>query len=202
MATNRGALRRIFHRILYLLSCDYLSILYQFYLSIHPSISPLSAKMAAVITLQSSSAAGPAAPSFQQQQQPQPHSPDSQPSHRRRLSRAQHQHDGPPSTPLSPVSSTLTASAARAPGRDGPSCDACLRRKSRCAMNEMVNKCYSCDFHRQECTFNLSSGASRPNTAQPLSKKRKLEDSVPEDAESVKRYVHRSRMHQSYVLLC
>lgn len=151
--------------------------------------------MAAVITLQSSSAAGPAVPSFQQQQQQQPqsqpHSPDSQPSHRRRLSRAQQQQDGPPSTPLSPVSSsTLTASAARAPGRDGPSCDACLRRKSRCAMNEMVNKCYSCDFHRQECTFNLSSGAARPNTAEPLSKKRKLEDSVPEDAESVKRYVH------------
>lgn len=158
--------------------------------------------MAAVITLQSSSAAGPAAPSFQQQPQPQPHSPDSQPSHRRRLSRAQQQQDGPQSTPLSPVSSsTLTASAARAAGRDGPSCDACLRRKSRCAMNEMVNKCYSCDFHRQECTFNLTSGAARPNTAEPLSKKRKLEDSVPEDAESVKRYVHRSRMHQSYVLL-
>lgn len=57
-------------------------------------------------------------------------------------------------------------------------------------MNEMVNKCYSCDFHRQECTFNLSSGAARPNTAEPLSKKRKLEDSIPEDAESVKRYVH------------
>lgn len=55
-------------------------------------------------------------------------------------------------------------------------------------MNEMVNKCYSCDFHRQECTFTLSA-AARPNTADPQSKKRKLEDSVPEDAESVKRYV-------------
>ena len=57
-------------------------------------------------------------------------------------------------------------------------------------MNEMVNKCYSCDFHRQECTFNLSSGAARPNTAEPLSKKRKLEDSIPVVAVSVKWFVH------------
>src|SRR5215471_1171186 len=41
--------------------------------------------------------------------------------------------------------------------RDPSTCDACYRRKSRCAMNETVNKCYSCDFHRQECTFTLSS---------------------------------------------
>lgn len=46
-------------------------------------------------------------------------------------------------------------------------------------MNEMVNKCYSCDFHRQECTFSLS---------EP-SKKRKL---GPEAPESVKRYAQSS----------
>lgn len=53
-------------------------------------------------------------------------------------------------------------------------------------MNEMVNKCYSCDFHRQECTFTLS--APRPDLQ---SKKRKLEDSLRDDVESVKRCVAR-----------
>jgi hypothetical protein len=47
-------------------------------------------------------------------------------------------------------------------------------------MNDLVNKCYSCDFHRQECTFTLT-------TESPI-KKRKLEDS-PRELESVKRYV-------------
>jgi hypothetical protein len=51
-------------------------------------------------------------------------------------------------------------------------------------MNEMVNKCYSCDFHRQECTFTLS----RPGTADTQSKKRKLEDPAPEDVDTTKRY--------------
>jgi len=41
-------------------------------------------------------------------------------------------------------------------------------------MNEMVNKCYSCDFHRQECTFTLTA-----------EKKRKLSEEQPE---AVKRY--------------
>jgi hypothetical protein len=45
-------------------------------------------------------------------------------------------------------------------------------------MNEMVNKCYSCDFHRQDCTYTL--------TAQEAPKKRKLSESEP--AEAVKRY--------------
>lgn len=53
-------------------------------------------------------------------------------------------------------------------------------------MNEMINKCYSCDFHRQECTFTLS--APRLDLQ---SKKRKLEDSLPDDVESVKRCVAR-----------
>lgn len=48
-------------------------------------------------------------------------------------------------------------------------------------MNEMVNKCYSCDFHRQDCTFTLS--------AEAPSKKRKLDDSAQEQVESAKRYV-------------
>lgn len=57
-------------------------------------------------------------------------------------------------------------------------------------MNEMVNKCYSCDFHRQDCTFTLSSStptASRPNTADHPSKKRKIEETALGDAESPKR---------------
>jgi hypothetical protein len=51
-------------------------------------------------------------------------------------------------------------------------------------MNEMVNKCYSCDFHRQDCTFTLS----RPGTADSQPKKRKLEDLVPEGVDTTKRY--------------
>ncbi|KAA8645899.1 hypothetical protein EYZ11_003596 [Aspergillus tanneri] len=79
-----------------------------------------------------------------------------------------------PSHPLSPPASIGVLS------RDGPSCDACLRRKSRCAMNDRVKKCYSCDFHRQDCTFLLS-------TTPAQSKKRKLDEPVPEDVESSKR---------------
>jgi len=45
-------------------------------------------------------------------------------------------------------------------------------------MNEMVNKCYSCEFHRQGCTFTLS--------AEAPTKKRKL-DTTQEHADSVKR---------------
>lgn len=45
-------------------------------------------------------------------------------------------------------------------------------------MNEMVHKCYSCEFHRQDCTFTLS--------AEAPTKKRKL-DAVPEHADSAKR---------------
>ncbi|EEP82834.1 hypothetical protein UREG_07699 [Uncinocarpus reesii 1704] len=64
--------------------------------------------------------------------------------------------------------------------KNGPgsaTCDACYRRKSRCAMNESINKCYSCDFHRQDCTFTLSSQLG----------KRKLEESSLEN-ESIKRH--------------
>jgi len=35
----------------------------------------------------------------------------------------------------------------------GNQCDGCRRRSSRCAMNLASNKCYSCDFHRQDCVF-------------------------------------------------
>lgn len=113
--------------------------------------------MATVITIQPSSTAGPTS-----------HSPS---VHRRHPSN---------SATLSPSPISVHSSLPRL-GRDGASCDACLRRKSRCAMNELVNKCYSCDFHRQECTFTL--------TAEAPIKKRKLEDS-PRETESVKRYVH------------
>ncbi|PYH70495.1 putative C6 transcription factor (OTam) [Aspergillus vadensis CBS 113365] len=148
--------------------------------------------MAAVITLQSSSTTGPTAPSaaaFQQspasdhhhhqllrprvQQQPQP-----QPSHAPQ--------PGSISTPQSPASSIGTLPRVTAAGRDAPSCDACVRRKSRCAINEMINKCYSCDFHRQDCTFTLSV-TSRPGTADVTSKKRKLDDADAEEVESPKR---------------
>ena len=83
------------------------------------------------------------------------------------------------------VSSSTLPPSARGAGQDASSCDACLRRKSRCAMNEMVNKCYSCEFHRQDCTFTLS---NRPSTGDMQSKKRKLDETLPEDAESATRY--------------
>ncbi|GKZ26010.1 fungal specific transcription factor [Aspergillus brasiliensis] len=144
--------------------------------------------MAAVITLQSSSTTGPAAafqqspasdhhqllrPRVQQQSQSQP-----QPSHAPQ--------PGSISTPQSPASSIGTLPRVTASGRDAPSCDACVRRKSRCAINEMINKCYSCDFHRQDCTFTLSV-TSRPGTADVTSKKRKLDDAEAEEVESPKR---------------
>lgn len=55
-------------------------------------------------------------------------------------------------------------------------------------MNEMVNKCYSCEFHRQECTFILSTAAQ--NNQDLSSKKRKLDEPTPESIESAKRYVN------------
>jgi hypothetical protein len=113
--------------------------------------------MATVITIQPSSAV------------PTSHSPS---LHRRHPSNSNTLSPSPIS-----IHSTLPP---RLGSRDGASCDACLRRKSRCAMNDLVNKCYSCDFHRQECTFTLT-------TESPI-KKRKLEDS-PRELESVKRYV-------------
>ncbi|KAJ5692638.1 hypothetical protein N7462_002061 [Penicillium macrosclerotiorum] len=125
--------------------------------------------MATVITIQPSATAG-ATPAYSQNH----HSPD--PLRRR-----------PPtsiSTPntLSPSPVSVSSTLARVPGRDGASCDACLRRKSRCAMNEMVNKCYSCDFHRQDCTFTLSAGSP-----EGVPKKRKLDDAAQDQANSVKR---------------
>ncbi|KOS47422.1 hypothetical protein ACN38_g1578 [Penicillium nordicum] len=83
------------------------------------------------------------------------------------------------STPtLSPSPISINSTLPRV--RNGASCDACLRRKSRCAMNEMVNKCYSCDFHRQDCTFTLTA------QSEVTSKKRKL-DEGQEPAEAIKR---------------
>lgn len=49
-------------------------------------------------------------------------------------------------------------------------------------MNETVNKCYSCEFHRQDCTFTLTAVAAEAPT-----KKRKLDDSAREHVDSVKR---------------
>ncbi|KAE8411409.1 fungal-specific transcription factor domain-containing protein [Aspergillus pseudocaelatus] len=132
--------------------------------------------MAAVITLQSSSTTAPAASAA-----------SFQPSDQLLRSRVQNQPSKQPTaTPLSPSTSITALPRVPVPGRDGQSCDACLRRKSRCAMNEMVNKCYSCDFHRQDCTFTLSV-TSRPSTAEVQCKKRKLDDIILEDVESPKR---------------
>ncbi|WEW60007.1 Fungal specific transcription factor [Emydomyces testavorans] len=58
------------------------------------------------------------------------------------------------------ASPSLANTGASVSARNGPgsgTCDACYRRKGRCAMNESVSRCYSCDFHRQECTFTLNS---------------------------------------------
>lgn len=83
-------------------------------------------------------------------------------------------------TPGSTSSIAGTTSGSAAGSTTSSTCDACHRRKSRCAMNEMVNKCYSCDFHRQDCTFTLSD----PNPSQ----KRKVEDSSTVDDQAAKRY--------------
>jgi hypothetical protein len=64
------------------------------------------------------------------------------------------------------------------------SCDACLRRKSHCAMNESINKCYSCEFHRQECTFTMVNGSTNTMPSNPvvagdlLPRKRKLDETA------------------------
>jgi hypothetical protein len=83
-------------------------------------------------------------------------------------------------TPTTGKTSLPAVVSSRGPaGRDGVSCDACLFRKSRCAMNELVNKCYSCDFHRQDCTFTLVNSNNPPaDLGSPQSKKRKLEELV------------------------
>ncbi|KLJ13373.1 hypothetical protein EMPG_11688 [Blastomyces silverae] len=75
----------------------------------------------------------------------------------------------------------------------GPICDACYRRKSRCAMNESIKKCYSCDFHRQDCTFNYGVKAQQVQAQSQLGK-RKFQDELgvgpgtdAEEDEGVKR---------------
>jgi len=89
------------------------------------------------------------------------------------------EHTSAASPSVSGVSSTAISPSVSA--RDGSTCDACHRRKSRCAMNETVNKCYSCDFHRQECTFTLSAQRG----------KRKLDEITLDGVEPAKRYYPR-----------
>jgi hypothetical protein len=90
-------------------------------------------------------------------------------------------------SPSSSLSATTTPATSLGlfsrgpPGRDGVSCDACLFRKSRCAMNELVNKCYSCEFHRQDCTFSLANGHFPVSGETPQTKKRKLDEVVEID---------------------
>ncbi|KAK2800696.1 hypothetical protein FQN50_008006 [Emmonsiellopsis sp. PD_5] len=74
---------------------------------------------------------------------------------------------GAASSPAATTTTTTTAAAALSPAvSTGSTCDACYRRKSRCAMNESVNKCYSCDFHRQDCTFTYSTQMQAPPQSQ------------------------------------
>ncbi|KAL4926999.1 putative C6 transcription factor (OTam) [Aspergillus undulatus] len=144
--------------------------------------------MAAVIALQSSSTAGlqQASPSDRHLLRPLLQNNHPQPP--------QHQQPLQPLQTHSPPASigTLPRPPGSAQVRDGPSpsCDACLRRKSRCAMNEMVNKCYSCDFHRQDCTFTLSSATStttttRTSPADLPSKKRKLDETISVSSDAI-----------------
>ncbi|KAL3455268.1 fungal-specific transcription factor domain-containing protein [Aspergillus heterothallicus] len=152
--------------------------------------------MATVITLQSSSTAGLQQPSPTDRHllRPLPQNSQQQPP-QQQLPQQPHHSPSPPA----PIGTLPRPAPTQL--RDGPSCDACLRRKSRCAINMVTNKCYSCDFHRQECTFTLSASAtaitttttttttttSRPSTADVPSKKRKIDDLVSNDVESPKR---------------
>ncbi|KAL2860787.1 putative C6 transcription factor (OTam) [Aspergillus lucknowensis] len=146
--------------------------------------------MAAVITLQSSSTAGlqQSSPTDRHLLRPLGQNNQQQPPQ-------QHLPQQPLQSPSPPAPIGTLSRPSPAQFRDGPSCDACLHRKSRCAINTMVNKCYSCDFHRQECTFTLSSNTpattptttSRPSATDLPSKKRKIDDLVSSDADSPKR---------------
>lgn len=124
--------------------------------------------------------------SFRPQPNPSPCPPSqTQPKHHRSARPEPVIQPRPPVMTTAPIASPVATSPAAIVGaspsvssRDGSTCDACYRRKSRCAMNESVKKCYSCDFHRQECTFTLSSQLG----------KRKLDETSLDGAESVKRY--------------
>ncbi|KAF7713777.1 Fungal Zn(2)-Cys(6) binuclear cluster domain-containing protein [Penicillium ucsense] len=131
--------------------------------------------MATVITIQPSPTAGSAAPvSYSSQAH---HSPSDA------LRRRPHPSASATPNTLSPSPVQASSGLNRTSGRDGASCDACLRRRSRCAMNDITNKCYSCDFHRQDCTFTLSAGGP----AEANTKKRKLPESGRDYAETTKR---------------
>jgi hypothetical protein len=89
------------------------------------------------------------------------------------------------STALADSASLLSTSLNILPRGHGVSCDACLLRKSRCAMNELVNKCYSCEFHRQDCTFTVAHSNLPVSGDAPQSRKRKLDEIA--DGEPAKR---------------
>jgi len=67
----------------------------------------------------------------------------------------------------------LLVEGAQKEGRGGQ-CDGCRRRNSRCAMNVAANKCYSCDFHRQDCVFTPNTSRKRcyPQPSAVAGKKR------------------------------
>jgi hypothetical protein len=72
------------------------------------------------------------------------------------------------------VSPTYTRAEAFEKEGSRGQCDGCRRRNSRCAMNLAANKCYSCDFHRQDCVFtpNTSRKRSYPQPCDIAEKKR------------------------------
>ncbi|ERF72276.1 hypothetical protein EPUS_02163 [Endocarpon pusillum Z07020] len=51
------------------------------------------------------------------------------------------------------VSQSYSPAGSSHKGGGGDQCDGCRNRNSRCAINFASNKCYSCDFHRQDCVF-------------------------------------------------
>ncbi|OJD24760.1 hypothetical protein ACJ73_03881 [Blastomyces percursus] len=76
------------------------------------------------------------------------------------------------STTTATTSAVPTTAGSPAVLSPGPVCDACYRRKSRCAMNEWIKKCYSCDFHRQDCTFNYGVQAQQVQALSQLGKRK------------------------------
>ncbi|OXV08013.1 hypothetical protein Egran_04225 [Elaphomyces granulatus] len=160
-------------------------------ISFQPSSAAAAANAAAAAVIQKSRASVIPAQHQQNQGQHQQH---------------QHQHQllrpGAPqmvaaastSASISDASSSSTtvtslSTLSRGSSRDGSSCDACLRRKSRCAINESIKKCYSCEFHRQECTFTMANSSSNPIHSNPVDlqpRKRKLDETT--DGQPIKRF--------------
>lgn len=82
------------------------------------------------------------------------------------ISRSSSDDNRPKRTSTDDISSTRPIQ----PSSNALQCDACRKRQIRCALNEKTGKCYSCDFHRQDCIY---------STASPvMSRKRTSEDEL------------------------